>query len=66
MFCAIRVLFASCRFGDRIFTFGGHNFRNVTRKEAVDMIRSCDLTAVTMEIGRVATNIKPSVIVSAR
>ncbi len=53
------------RFGDRIFAFGGHNFRHVTRKEAVDRIRSCDLTTVTMEIGRVSTNIKPSVMVSA-
>ena len=32
----------------------------MTRKEAADLIRSCDLTDVTLEIGRASANIKPA------
>lgn len=32
----------------------------MTRKDAAEKIRSCDLIAVTIEIGRASTNIKPA------
>ncbi len=48
------------RFGDRIIKFGSQDFRNITRKEAAEMIRSCDLTSITVEIGRAHANIKPA------
>jgi len=49
-----------------VFTFGAHNFQNMMRKEAVEKIRSCDLTSITMEIGRASRSGKPTIMVRGR
>lgn len=48
------------RFGDRMMSFGNHDFHNVTKKEAAEAIRSCDFTTVTVEVGRTTANVKPA------
>lgn len=47
------------RFGDRILSVEGRDFRSVTRKEAAELLRSCDELSITMEISRSVSRLKP-------
>ena len=47
------------RAGDRLQSIGSYDLRSVTRKEALEIIRSCDQVSVDVMIKRTATIQKP-------
>ena len=51
------------RFGDRILSVDGHNFHDISRKDAAEVLKSCDKLTVTMEISRVCSKMKPHALV---
>ncbi len=48
-----------CRFGDRLLSVEGQEFRGVTRKEAVEVLRSCDQLSLVVEVARALPYNKP-------
>lgn len=51
------------RFGDRIMSVEGRGFENVTRKEAIEVLRSCDQLSMTVEVARALSYSKPQSLV---
>ena len=49
------------RFGDRVLTVNGRDLRNILRKEAADILRTCDHLSITMEIRRCRSQLKTRV-----
>ena len=62
--CGRSIIFCFSRFGDRILSVEGRDFRSVTRKEAAELLRSCDELSITMEISRSVSRLKPRPLVS--
>jgi hypothetical protein len=49
----------NCRFGDRILSVNSRDFTSIARREATEMLRSCDQLSVTLEISRITSHVKP-------
>ena len=47
------------RFGDRILSVNSQDFTSIARREATEMLRSCDQLSITLEIGRITSHVKP-------
>ena len=57
--CEITILVIIDRFGDRISSVNSQDFSNIGRRDATEVLRSCDQLTITMEIGRITSHVKP-------
>ena len=61
--CVCQLVSHSYRFGDRILSVDGHDFHDISRMDAAEVLKSCDKLTVTMEISRVCSKMKPHALV---